>query len=88
MTGKDIAAEFDYDDARGATKILRTHGGLEGLLLNVLGAPKTSVEEGDIVTLDLGGGSVGTGVYNGYCVICVTPDGLSRVNENAILEAW
>jgi len=54
MTGVDHAARFRYADAWGATRILRAHGGLEGLATMLLGPskPPRQAARGDVVLIE------------------------------------
>ena len=53
ITGKDYAAEFDYDSEEEAQEIMDEHGGLDGLLTNLLGEPTNKQPRpGDVVLLD------------------------------------
>ena len=88
LTGNDYAVSFEYSTKGEADRILAKAGGMSGLLTKVLGKPKGHHEAGDIVRVELDGVEA-PGVYTGYCVYVVDPnEGLVRVNESLIREAW
>lgn len=89
MTGKDLAAQFDYESEMGAGRVLAKHGGLSGLFRHLLGEPG-EVVPGAVVLASVSdeGDKVAAGVYAGYCVFLMGDDGLIRVTPERVLEAW
>lgn len=52
--GQDFMSQFEYDDIRGAARILKKYGGLRGLVTFLLGDETlaTEAEDGDVVLID------------------------------------
>ena len=51
-TGRNPADDFPYEGRRGAVRLLREHGGLDGLLTRIFGEPHPEGREGDIALID------------------------------------
>lgn len=93
LTGNDIAQGFDYASRGDALRIVAEHGGLEGLLTDVLGAPEDEPEPGDIVLAWLNDEHTLSvpAVHGGYCLHFVHPDlGLARCSTKSMERgaAW
>lgn len=88
LTGRDVGA-IPYATEGEARRILARHGGLEGLIEDILGEPADHARPGDVVLVRLGDGISAAGVNAGYAAFTIHPvDGLVRVDSRHILESW
>lgn len=74
-TGKDYAAEFEYDDEDGASSILERHGGLEGLFRYVFGQPS---KDGNVCICTMANGEDIAGVVYLGQIIVRTENGITN----------
>lgn len=89
-TGVDHAVKFDYEDERGALKIIAQNGGdIANVIESCIGQPHEGAPViGDLVMFNAGA-IRSVGVFSGYCVCGIHPDlGLARVEHYEITQAW
>lgn len=87
VTGRDVCPA-EYATEREALRLLARHGGLEGLLFDLLGDSHDH-QAGDVVLVHLAPTVRSAGISAGYAVFTIHPtDGLVRVSADHILEAW
>ena len=88
LTGRDYGGDLVYGTREEAFALMEAHGGLVGLLTDILGPPKAEAEAGDVVVAKLGPEARGAGVYAGQWVIGVIPDrGVVRYRA-PVVAAW
>jgi hypothetical protein len=90
MTGVDFAAALRgrYSTAKGAARLLKRHGGVEGVANRHLRQiPKLSAGRGDIVSIDTPDGPA-LAVCLGRQIAAQGQQGLLFMDMNAALSAW
>jgi hypothetical protein len=89
ITGRDYIARFDYHNENDAFELIKQHGSLAGLVSHALGVkPGENYIDGDPVMVRLPIVGDAMGVKLGNYAVCLTKKGLTKVNQNHIIEGW
>tara|TARA_R110000782_G_scaffold33535_10_gene80798 strand:+ start:1432 stop:1818 length:387 start_codon:yes stop_codon:yes gene_type:complete len=89
ITGRDYIARFDYHNEKDAFELIEQHGSLAGLVSHALGVKSgTNYIDGDPVMVRLPIIGDAMGVKLGNYAVCLTKKGLTKVNQNHIIEGW
>jgi hypothetical protein len=93
LTGVDHSERFTYDDDLSAARLIVEHGGIEGLISSCLGAPRSPVALGDVVSFNIAPRDepkevIAVGIHLGYCSMFFDHKiGLSRTVRE-VRHAW
>ena len=90
VTGHDPAPCMEYASAREACEIIRSHGGLEGLLCSVFGAPSPidALQTADPCLVRLPTIGVLAVVLTCGGALVPMPRGLIRAPSSSVLRGW
>lgn len=91
MTGSDPVAQWRgfYSSERGAARLMRNNGGVEGFATRILGAPVSPLmaQRGDVVLIDTPTG-VGLAICLGNTLAAQGKDGIEYFDFSKAKMAW
>ena len=88
MTGKDYAAEFDYQTESEADDLVAEHGSLVGFIQSILGEPSGDLKDGDPCVVELPIVGQACGIKYQASVVCLTNRGMKQIPDRYLIQGW
>lgn len=88
LTGRDYAADFQYNTEQEADNIISGCGDLKNLIVAILGNPSDELKDGDPCLIDMPIVGQIMGIKLGSQVVALTQKGLIRVQDRYLVCGW
>jgi len=88
LTGKDYAADFQYESEVQAEMLVEREGDLVDFIGSILGKPVEQPEDGDPCVVDLPIVGQVCGIKLTDYIVCLTTKGMARVPDRYLIAGW
>lgn len=88
LANKDYSTAFCWSTEQEAETIIRSKGGLLGVIKSVLGEPSLNIPDGSPCLVKIPNTNPLMGVKLGENVVCLTHNGLARVASKYTVAGW